>query len=155
MFSRFGMGLVALVIFGAEASAQGKLLEELLAQETKLIEAINKRDKATISTMLADEGLSITSRGKQTNQEILASLEKISFTDYKITGARALYLTPEVAILTYTFSWTGEEAGQAPATTHVYATSVWRKRDGKWRSVFYQETPMVLPRQPASETRSD
>jgi hypothetical protein len=48
-----------------------------------------------------------------------------------------------VAILTYRFSWTGGDPGQAPATTTVYATSVWRLRGGKWQSVFYQETPIA------------
>jgi len=143
MFSRFGFCLLTLMVCGVEASAQEKLLDTLGAQETKLIEAIKKKDKAAISELLGSETLSITSRGKQMNKEIIAGLEKLSITDYKITGPRAIYLSPEIAILTYTFSSTGEAAGQAPTTTRVYASSVWTKRRGNWRSVFYQETPIV------------
>jgi uncharacterized protein (TIGR02246 family) len=127
------------------AAQEIKLQEALLAQEAKLISAIKVKDKAAIAEMLADETTSITaSRGRQTTTtEIVAGLEQVSFTDYKISEPKTISLTPDVAILTYRFSWTGGVTGQEPTTTTVYATSVWRQRDGQWRSVLYQETPIT------------
>lgn len=152
MSLRFGLCALALVMFGTEAVAQEKnLLDALVAEETKLIEAIQKKDKKLIAEMLANEGLSITSRGKQSTAEIIKSLEKISFTSYKINNPRVIFLPPNVAILTYTFSWSGGEAGQEPVKANVYATSVWTNRSGKWRSAFYQETPMVLPHRESAD----
>jgi ketosteroid isomerase-like protein len=128
-----------------EAAAQERKLQDaLLAQETKLIQAINMKDRTVIAELLADEAMSISaSRGRQTGNDIVASLEKISFTDYKISEPKTISVSPDVAILTYKFSWTGGVTGQTPTTTTAYATSVWRQRDGRWRSVFYQETPAV------------
>src|SRR4029453_18254698 len=126
------------------AAQQNKLQDALLAQEEKLIRAINAKDKATITKLLADEAVSITAgRGRQTTDQIVASLEKISFTDNKITEPKTISVTPDVAILTYKFSWTGAATGQTPKTTTAYGTSVWRKQAGQWRSVFYQETPLA------------
>lgn len=143
MLPRVGLCLFAIAIFGADAAAQDKLRDTLLTQEKKLIDAINNKDKAAIGELLANEVMSITSsRGRQSKTEIAASLENISFTDYKISDAKTIAVSQDVAILTYKFSWTGGVTGQPATTTSAYATSVWRERDGRWRSVFYQETPL-------------
>jgi hypothetical protein len=143
MLARIGLCLLAVSSLATVAAAQDKLQDALLAQERKLIDAINRKDKAAISDLLAEESMSITSRGKQTTKDIIQNLEKLSFSKYQISEPKAFSVGPAVAILTYKFSWTGGVSGQATATTNVYATSVWRQRDGKWRSVFYQETPIV------------
>jgi hypothetical protein len=142
MLVRISLCLLAVLSIGMSAAAQDKLQDSLLAQERKLIDAVNRKDKAAISELLADEAMSITSRGKQTTRDIIQSLEKLSFSKHQISDAKAIPVSPDVAILTYKFSLTGGVTGQTPATTNVYATSVWRQRDGKWRSVFYQETPV-------------
>jgi hypothetical protein len=143
MLARIGLCLLAVSSIGVSAVAQDKLQDSLLAQERKLIDAINRKDKAAISELLADEAMSITSRGKQTTKEVIKSLEMLSYSKHQISEPKAISVSPDVGILTYKFSYTGGVTGQVPATTNVYATSVWRQRDGKWRSVFYQETPIA------------
>jgi uncharacterized protein (TIGR02246 family) len=137
--------VLAIGLLTIDGAAQERTLQDaLLAQETKLIQAINTKDKAAIADLLADEVMSITaSRGRQTGSDIAAGLEEISFTDYKISESKTISVSPDVAILTYKFSWTGGVTGQTQTTTTAYATSVWRQRGGQWRSVFYQETPVV------------
>lgn len=146
MVCRFhGCIILALLFAGAaqEAAAQVKLQDALLAQERKLIDAINKQDKAAIADMLADERMSITSRGTQTTGEIVRSLEGLSFSNYQIVEPKTIDLGRDVALLTYKFSWTGGDTERPASTKTVQATNVWRLRDGKWRSVFYQETPLT------------
>lgn len=146
MFSRFALCMVV-ILFGAsvaqEAVAQVKLQDALLAQERKLIDAINKKDKAAIGALLADERMSVTSRGVQTTAEIVRALDGLSFSKYAIEEPTTMELGREAAILTYKFSWTGGATGQPAATTTVQATSVWRLINGQWRSVFYQETALA------------
>ena len=144
MLPKIVLCFLALGLLTIDAAAQeSKIQGVLLAQETKLIRAINMKDKAAIAELLSDEAVSITaSRGRQTTTEIVASLEGISFTDHKISEPKTISVTRDVAILTYKFSWTGGTKGQTTTTT-AYATSVWRQRDGQWRSVFYQETPIA------------
>ena len=145
MLSRIILCLLAVVLFTVDVIAQEKLQATLLSQEEKLIEAINKKDKATIAKLMADEAMSITSRGRQTTVEIIRSLEKISFSLYKISDPKTITVSADAAILTYSFSWTGENERKPIATMNVYATSVWRQENGNWRSVFYQETPIGKP----------
>jgi glyoxylase I family protein len=142
MLHRFVFCLASIAVLCVNAGAQENVQDELLAQEKKLIAAINKKDKAALRDLLADEVMSITaSRGRQTKAEIIAALERISFSDYEISDAKTIRITPDVAILTYNFSWTGGVTGQPATKTNAFATSVWKRRDAKWRSVFYQETP--------------
>lgn len=147
MLSRIGfclalVGLLAVSAAAQERAVQNELRSTLVAQETKLIDAINEKDKAAIGELLADEAMSITSRGRHTTKQIIEALDEISFSDYKIRDAKAFSVSDDVAILTYTFTWTGESAGQSSRTTTVYATSIWKQTGGGWRSVFYQETPV-------------
>ncbi len=142
-FGRVVLSLLIAVIT-QEAVAQVKLQDALLAQERKLIDAINKKDKAAIHEMLANERMSVTSRGTQTTPEIIRSLEELSFSKYTINEPKTIELGRDAAILTYKFSWTGGDTGHPAATTTVQATSVWRLINGNWRSVFYQETPTAV-----------
>lgn len=139
MVSRIGwwfLAVVLLAVAAQESMADEKLQNALVMQETKLIEAINDKDKAAISRLLADEAMSITSRGRHTTKDIIAALEEISFKDYKIIEPQAFPVGDDAAILTYTFTWTSDSS----ETTTVYATSVWKKTNNEWQSVFYQET---------------
>src|SRR5262245_18942785 len=60
--------LFAIGLLTVSAAAQDrKLQDELIAQEEKVIRAINAKGKEAIARLLADEAISITaSRGRQT-----------------------------------------------------------------------------------------
>ena len=51
-------------------------------------------------------------------------------------------LTADVANLIYRASYTSTLKGGKPETLSVRSSSVYVRRDGKWWSVFYQETPI-------------
>lgn len=142
MLAQIGMCFASMLMFCAVAAAQDNVQNELLAQERKLIDAINQKNNAALSRLLADEVTSITSgRGRQSKDQIVSGLEKLSFADYKISDVATIVVSPDVAILTYNFSWTSSVKGKPATKITSYATSVWKRRNGKWRSVFYQETP--------------
>ena len=64
-------------------------------------------------------------------------------TDIKIEPTYALrMLTADVANLIYRASYTSTLKGGKPETLSVRSSSVYVRRDGKWWSVFYQETPI-------------
>jgi uncharacterized protein (TIGR02246 family) len=144
MWTRIGMSLTAVLMLCTLADAQDDVQKELLAQERKLIDAINKKNAVALRELLAEEAMSITaSGGRVSKDQIVSGLEKLSFTDYRISDVETVNVSPDVAILTYKFSWTGGVRGKPANRTTAYATSVWKRRDGKWRSVFYQETPIA------------
>ena len=51
-------------------------------------------------------------------------------------------MSPDVATLLYRVTYTATVKGGKPETMKVLSSSVYAKRDGKWWSVLYQETPI-------------
>ena len=50
-------------------------------------------------------------------------------------------LSPDVTTLLYRVTYTSTVTGGKPETMKVLSSSVYARRDGKWWSVLYQETP--------------
>ena len=51
-------------------------------------------------------------------------------------------ITPDVATLLYRVTYTSTFKGGAPETSKVISSSLYVRRDNKWWSVLYQETPI-------------
>jgi hypothetical protein len=51
-------------------------------------------------------------------------------------------LSPDIATLLYRITYASSVKGGKPETVKVLSSSVYAKRDGKWWSVLYQETPI-------------
>jgi uncharacterized protein (TIGR02246 family) len=152
MFPKTGRCMVFAFLVAATArvaSAQGitsqdKLQDTLMVQETKLLYAIESKDRAALAELLHDQVMSVSvERGRRMTAEHIADLASVSFTDVEMSDAKTIRVTPDVAILSFKLSWTANDGHEQPATTTVYATAVWKQVDGQWRSVFYQETPAV------------
>ncbi len=142
MLYRIGILAFALLWAGADPQPEKSLQDTLLAQETKLIEAIKKKDLRTLRTMLSAQVYSITpDDGKETARESLRKLHSATIESYEVTDVKAIPLGKEAGILTYTFTWSGKIGRKKIPPTTVYATSSWLKVDGEWKSKLYQETP--------------
>ncbi|MEM9658681.1 MAG: nuclear transport factor 2 family protein [Planctomycetota bacterium] len=121
---------------------ESQLEQELVAQEKQLIDAIAKQDRAKLTEMLDQQYYSVDHLGRLETVELLSQLDEVAITHYAISEIKALSASPEVAILTYKYVWSGVENGAEVKDATSYATSTWAKRDGMWKSIFYQETPI-------------
>ncbi len=152
MFPKTGRCMVFTSLVAATAcvalaqgiTSQDKLQESLVAQETKVLNAIEMQDRAALAELLHDQVMSISvERGRQMTADQIADLASVSVKDMRMGEAKTIQVTPDVAILSFKLSWTSDDGQEKPATTTVYATIVWKQVNGQWRSVFYQETPVV------------
>jgi uncharacterized protein (TIGR02246 family) len=93
---------------------------------------------------LSDDALLILGDGSRLNKrEMLELMKDFVLIDIKIEPTYALrMLTADVANLIYRASYTSTLKGGKPETLSVRSSSVYVRRDGKWWSVFYQETPI-------------
>lgn len=149
MFAQLGVIILASQLPAATATAQDVLLTTLLAREKQVVEAIKEHNKQRLAELLAEQAYAVTPfGGRQTSDQLIQSLDGFDYTNFRIREARVVRATEDVAILSYRFSWTESREGEAATSTHVYATSTWALRDGRWMSVFYQSTPI-----PASDAQ--
>lgn len=144
MLFRFTAVVTMILLIGREARSQESLQDVLLAREKGLVEAIKQKDQSTLQAMLADEAYSVTvGGGRQTGSQTIDNLKAMTIDSYSISDVKTVKVSDRVGILTYKYTWSGSFKGTPVPKMSVFATSTWALRNGKWRSIFYQETPIA------------
>ena len=122
-----------------------KLREELMALEKASWEYMRDKNYEGMKNFLADDGLLIFWDGTRFNKRQTLELMK----DFALVGDIAIeptyavrLLSPDVATLLYRVTYTSSVKGAKPETMKALSSSVYARRDGKWWSVLYQETPI-------------
>jgi uncharacterized protein (TIGR02246 family) len=129
----------------AQSPEVAKLRDELMALEKGSWEFMRTQNFDGMRNFLADDGLLIFGDGTRYNKRQTLELMK-DFTmvgDIKIEPTFAVrMLSPDMATLLYRVTYTSSYQGSPPVTMKVLSSSVYARRDGKWWSVLYQETPL-------------
>jgi uncharacterized protein (TIGR02246 family) len=136
--------LAVLALAGPAARAQEPLRDELMALERASWQALKERDRAALRRLLADDALLIFSDGtRYDKREMLDYLTNYRLDSYRIEPTYAVRrLGPTVAALLYRVTARGAARFDRTTTDKVLASSLYVRRDGRWRSVLYQETPL-------------
>ena len=139
---------LGLAAFAPAAKAQSpeaaKLRDELMVLEKGSWDFMRNNNADGMRNYLSDDALLILGDGSRLNKrEMLELMKDFVLIDIKIEPTYALrMLTADVANLIYRASYTRTLKGGKPETFSVSFSSVYVRRDGKWWSVFYQETPI-------------
>jgi hypothetical protein len=122
-----------------------KLRDELMALEKGSWYFMRDRNYDGMRNFLGDDALLIFSDGTRYNKRQTLELMK----DFTLVGDIAIeptyavrMLSPDVATLLYRVTYTAKVKDGRPETAKVLSSSVYARRDGKWWSVLYQETPI-------------
>ena len=141
------IGSLALAL-AAAAFAQSadtlKLRDELMALEKASWGYMRDKNYDGMKGYLADDGLLIFSDGTRYNKretlEVMKDYKLDSFTIEPTYAVRMI--TPDVATLLYRVTYTSSVKGSPMTTVKTLSSSVYVRRDGKWWSVLYQESPI-------------
>ncbi len=139
----------ALALAGVStASAQSgdvmKLHEELMALEKGSWGFMRDKNYDGMKNFLGNNALLIFGDGNRYNKrQTLELMKDFALLDIAIEPTYAVrMIAPDVATLLYRVTYTAAVKGGKPETMKVLSSSVYAKRDGKWWSVLYQETPI-------------
>ena len=129
----------------AQSPDMTKLREELMSLEKGSWGFMRDRNYDGMKNFLGDDALLIFGDGSRFNKRQTLDLMK----DFALVGDIAVeptyavrMLSPDVATLLYRVTYTSTVKGGKPETMKVLSSSVYARRDGKWWSVLYQETPI-------------
>ena len=129
---------------GAQSPDVMKLREDLMALEKGSWGFMRDKNYDGMKNFLADDGLLIFGDGSRYNKrqtlELMKDFSLINITFEPTYAVRML--SPDVATVLYRVTYTSSVKGAKPETMKVLSSSVYAKRDGKWWSVLYQETPI-------------
>jgi len=122
-----------------------KLRDELMALEKGSWDFMRNKNYDGMRCFLGDDALLIFGDGTRFNKRQTLELMK----DFALVGDIAIeptyavrLLSPDVATLLYRVTYTSSVKGAKPETMKALSSSVYARRDGKWWSVLYQETPI-------------
>ena len=146
----------ALLVFGCVAPAFGQATSKaatekaLIANETKVNEAVAKRDVKTFNELVAPDALSADMGGFMKASEFAKSFDKVKVESWHLMDTKVMWIDDKSAIVTYTWMGKGTYMNQ-PMPGTAYASTVWTDRNGKWVAVFHQETAAAPPPPPVKK----
>jgi hypothetical protein len=138
---------LALAAGSSRASAQpadpAALLATLMALEKDSWQFVKDRNVAGMQSYLADDAQLIFAEGTRYGKAaFVKSLADFTLDSFTIDPAAEVKIwTPDVATLLYRLTYTSAMKNAKAVTFKVLSASTYVRRDGKWWSVLYQETP--------------
>jgi uncharacterized protein (TIGR02246 family) len=105
--------------------------------------ALAKRDKDAYAEFLADEFQAVEADGdgERSKARVLYEVERNATTDYLLQLFQVQPLGPNYAFATYE-STVQFPAGSATRYRRTFVGELWSLRDGQWKMLRYQETPV-------------
>jgi hypothetical protein len=112
----------------------------LLANEQKILDAVQKGDLAGFKVLVMADGWSVDGGGFMSVADFEKNFSQVKVTEQHMSESKVLWVDANTAIVGYTWTGQGSFMGQAfPSPT--YATTVWNKRGTTWVAVCHQEVP--------------
>jgi len=123
--------------------AQSKLAELLEAKVKAAWAAFKKRDKGGYAAFLTDDfqGVEADGDGERPKPHILREVEHSMYTDYLLQLFQVQQLGPNYAFVTYESTMQFPK-GSATRFKRIFIGELWTNRDGEWKMMRYQETPV-------------
>ncbi|MCC5970966.1 MAG: nuclear transport factor 2 family protein [Pararhodobacter sp.] len=116
-----------------------KLMNELIACETAVWEALVTGDAAADAAALSADFLGVYPDGFAGRDSHTGQLSNgPTVASYQLSEARVMPLGPDHALLAYRASFvrTGRERREG-----MFVSSIWRRCDDGWTNIFSQDTP--------------
>jgi hypothetical protein len=127
-----------------EAKPAGATKEQVVAAERSGLDALKVGDVSKFASATADEAVFVDDRGMATKPEVVRNVNGFTLTDYDMEDIRFVQIAPNTGLISYNMTENGSSHGHE-FTAHVYVSSVWTERGGKWLCLFSQETPAREP----------
>jgi len=126
-----------------DTNAQSKLAELLEAKVKAAWAAFKKKDKDGYAAFLTDDfqGVEADGDGERPKPHILREVEHSMFTDYLLQLFQVQPLGPHYAFVTYESTMQFPK-GSATRYRRIFIGELWTNRDGEWKMMRYQETPV-------------
>lgn len=118
------------------------LEEELFRKEKEIVAAAMRGDFLAVAALLADGFLEIGGSGRvYSKTEVLDALQEARILDCAFTEFKGLHISTDCVIITYMTNMKRRQQGQE-FIQRAHRSSTWIRRDGTWRIIFHQATPL-------------
>lgn len=125
-----------------DASAKQLAEKTIVANEHALYDAVAKADKASFESLVVPDGAWTTSAGFVPMGMLGDTLGAFHLTKWRLENlGRVVWLDDNSAMVLYASMIDGRFGDYTLPPTSL-ASTVWIRRDGKWRAIHHQETEL-------------
>src|SRR5690349_13075595 len=128
----------------AQAGSKAATEKALIANETKINEAVQKHDVKTFTDLVAADAMSADDHGFMKVADFVKTMDQMKVGGWHMMDEKVTWVDDKTAIVTYTWMGSGTYMNQ-PIPSTTYASTVWADKNGKWVAVFHQETAAAPP----------
>ena len=127
----------------AKPSAPQELTNLLDAKIREEWEAFKRKDKKAYGDLLTDDYVAVEAdrEGERNKWHMLREVEYSMYTDYTLSFLKVIQLGPDAAFVRYE-AFFRFPPKSAVKFEKVIVGEIWVRRDGQWKSLHYQETPV-------------
>jgi hypothetical protein len=123
------------------------VLKEILASETRIVDALSRDDIEGFAKLLPDDVIDIDDDGIHTKAEWIPEMQEqkdrgFLFRDFRFDDPKLIRLGPNEATFTAKEIIHELDKGK-PVEERYYTNATYVRRNGKWQPRVYQDTPMV------------
>ena len=119
-----------------------ELEEKLIARERSIFAAQRRRDLPAVEAVLAQGFRQIGGSGQfYSKAQVLDRLKFVHLLDYWLECFKLVPVDQQCVVLTYIIRVERRYKGQEYAN-RSYRSSTWVERNGVWRVIFHQATPL-------------
>lgn len=115
--------------------------DTLLTLKEQALDATKNSNTAFYQSYLSDDAIAIVPFGVFNKDALVQQMGSSNspFQSKRIDDTRVIVLSPESGIVTYKATY---ESKSDQKEFTVFVTTVYSRIDGKWKGVFYQQTPL-------------
>ncbi len=124
----------------ATTQKEAKLSAEIIAKETRKWDAIRSGTWSSVEDLYADDYISVgyapdLTVSRRTKKEMFGRA-KLGRADFQLSDFKVITSNGDTAVI----SFVAKSAGDGPFGSGfaIYASSIWVKRKGEWKTLFYQ-----------------
>jgi hypothetical protein len=123
----------------ARNSSADLLKQQIISKERQGLDALKTGDMTIFANLTADDAVFVDDHGPAGKAQVLQNTTQFRLTDYTMDNVKFVEVSDNSGIISYELTEKGASHGNV-FSAHVYVSSVWAERAGKWVCLFSQET---------------
>jgi hypothetical protein len=138
------VAIPAAVVLAHPSLAQGSLQDQVVSHERMGLDALKTGDLTLFANLTADDAVFVDDHGPADKATVVQNTSQFRLTDYTMANIKFVAISPAAGLISYDMTENGTSHGRE-FSAHVFVSSVWAERAGKWVCLFSQETAARQP----------
>ena len=113
--------------------------DEIIEMEKATVAAYKAKDAQAFTKFFSKNYIGLANDGVKTAADEVKKMRSIDATDIAIEGEKVSFPSEDVSVLTYNMKFKADINGKPMAGT-IYASTVYAREAGEWRSVLHTES---------------